>query len=368
MSTTETTKKGWRFWIVNTVTGERRREVFPKAGRWQTMLNGVGDGEHSFRLDDTDTQLPRDMWRSLSLPWASTLVVCWGDLPVYAGVILRRTWTSSSSTLVLSHKEFRVVATKRMLYGVGPYDARATLTIANKSNRGLARAFAFHALIDGGDRWRLPVALPPDETGEWTREIERWQFRTLESLLSEVQESDGGPDIHFRPRWTGAGTLEWELRLGTPRLTGPTLNVNVSATESPATNFTEIGDATMQLTGLWGLGEGSGAGRLVSAQPMPEGSPVPFLDTSRTFSNIDQQDRLDSITTESLQTSREMTDQWGFGLKGGDWPEKAIPGATVHWFHQGDRFVQPTPEGGATSYLIGVSGDMTDSPTGLDFQ
>lgn len=358
----------WRFHLVDTNTGVKHREVYPKSGRWRTVANGAGDGEHNFSLVDPATKLAPNVWRDMTVPWAVTLVVSWNDSALYAGLIMRHTWNAQTGTLSVSHREVRAIATRRMLYGVGPYDPFADIVIENKSNRGLARSYVFYALINGTPRWQLPIVLPDDEAGGWTERIERWRFRTLEDLLRSVQEADGGPDIHFQPRWTSAGKLEWVLMLGTPRLTATSIEVNVTAPESPVVGFQQVTDAAQQLTGLWGLGEGSGPDMLVSPQPLPDGGrPIPFLDTSRPFKDIKEQARLDTMSAESMRSSREPTVQWTFGLRGAEWMPRVGVGTSVRWHHMGDAFMERTPDGGRVSYVVGVSGDMS-LELGLELQ
>lgn len=357
----------WRFHLVDTLSGVKHREVFPRAGNWKTVINGVGQGTHVFSLVDPETKLLPESWRAMTVPWAVTLTVSWGDTVVYAGLVLRHDWRPDSGLLTVTHKELRAIATRRMLYGVGPYDPAATITIAGKSNRGLARAYVFYGLIDGTTRWRLPIVLPADEAGEWTEVIERWRFRTLEDLLQSVQDAAGGPDIHLQPEWSPSGTLRWVLLLGSPRIDGGAIEVNVSAPESPVRDFTQVTDASQQLTGLWGVGEGSGVDMKVSAQIDPGGSAVPFLDTTRPFKDIKGGDRLAVLSAEALASSREPTVQWSFGLRGEKWPALVRGGTTVRWHHMGDAFMAATPEGGRLSYVTSVSGDMS-LDLGLELQ
>lgn len=357
----------WSFWIVDTQSGDKQLQVEPSDGRWRAVINGIGQGTHAFQLRDTRTALPRATWQGLVRPWARTLVVCWDDTPLYAGVILRHRWDRTSGVLTVEHSELRVIFSRRFSFMVPTHTPGGSFTLSGKSLRGLVRgvvARGAHSIP--GDNWHLPVVLPADEAGSQSRTWFNYLFTSIEEMVTEVQNTDGGPDVHLQPRWSAAGKLEWLLRLGTPKLTGGTFEYNASAQASSATDVTQVTDATKQLSGVFALGAGSEEDMRVGKAGGLAGTDIPDMDTSRSFKDKDVISELDGLALSELKTFREPTVQVGFGTLATETPgaDALVLGWTLRLWVDGDEFMN---DGWRTSYLVGMSGDMS-MRVGLEIQ
>lgn len=356
----------WSYWIVATQSGVKQLQVVPSAGRWRTVMNGVGDGEHTFPLRDTLTALPRSTWQGLAQPWARTLVVCWDDTPVYAGVILKSKYERATGMLELTHSELRVIFSRRMSFMVPTFTPSGSFTLSSKSLRGLVRGVVAKGAISvPGDDWHIPVVLPADEGGSESRTWFTYNFDSIESMITELQDTDGGPDVHLSPRWSTSGTLEWVLRIGTPALTGVTVEWNATA-NSDALELVQTMDATKQVTGMFALGNGSEQDMKVGKSPnvgIP-GSDIPNLDTTRPFKSVDNVTELNALALGELKAFREPTTQFSVSTLASGVLPALVVGSTIKVWVDGDEFMN---DGWRTGYLLGMSGD-TSEKIGLEIQ
>lgn len=350
----------WTFWIVDTLTGDKLARFAPTAGRFRTVMNGVGDGEHSILLRSSDWPYSRAQNRDLTTPWARTLVQCWNDVPKYSGLITKRAWNEASGVLRIESEELRTIFTRRLAFTIGLYDG-GTLTVTGKSLRGLIRAIVMAAAYRPpvGDPWHLPIAYPADEGGSESRTWYNYNFPVADEMLDEVQNINGGPDIYFKPRWSGSDKHEWELQIGTPSIAGPTLDWHVKAAEAPALDVGVVEDGTKQLTGVFSIGKGSEADMRHGEAGHLAGTTIPYLDTTRSYKEVDDVARLNAHAMGELVAYREVTTQYSFDTLASGTPslDQLSPGARPRLWFDESEFVD---DGWKNLYLLGMSGDLTE--------
>ncbi|MCC2030609.1 hypothetical protein [Microbacterium allomyrinae] len=347
----------WSFVFCNSSTGSQLLTVEPTAGNWSTGVNGtIGSGSHTFSLREADAPAG-DIWRGLVSPWSRALVVCWDGEPVYAGLVTGHEWDRDSGKLTVTHDEFRLVLDRRLVTAQETYTPGGFFEVSGKSLRGLVRAVVARATLSTpGDGYHFPIVLPADEAGGETR---RWHFSSLasaEKMLTEIQDSDGGPDVYFRPRWSPAGRLEWVLEIGTPRLTGPSSEWVVTAEDSPVGGVKQKTDALGTLTGVFGLGMGSDEDMRLGIAGGLGVFPV-RLEATRSFKSVDDQGTLDTLSMGELQVAKAPVAQ----VKADTLPvEEAFPnvrvGSTLRLLVQGDEFMEDAT---TVAKVVGLSGDMT---------
>ncbi len=357
----------WSHVICDLSTGVKQLNVFPSAGSWKTGKNGsIGSGEHMFRLRDTKTKLPAATWRGLVAPWSRVLVVCWDGAPQYAGLISGHEWDRDAGVLKVQHQELRALLSRRLVTGTGSYSAGGYFEVAGKSLRGAARAIIARATAGTpGDGHYVPIVLPADEAGTFTR---RWWFYELanaEDMLTEIQDTDGGPDVYLRQRWSAADTLEWVLELGTPSLSGSTVEWVVGAPKSPATGVTQKTNADKTLTGVIGIGKGSEQDLMLGFAGGLGTFPI-RLDGTRQYKTIDTASALDKAAMGELRAVEHPTVQ--IGVKSAP-AAIALPGVgvgtTLRLRIKGDEFIA---DGTAITKVIGVSGSVGTTMIGLETQ
>ena len=350
----------WSHVICDTFTGIRLQTVFPAEGAWKTSITAIGDGSNTFRLRDEETKLDRATWRNLATPWARTLVTCWADVPVYAGLLNRREYDQRTGVLVLKSVELRQVLGIRMPFTVPEYDPNGVRAVVAKSLRGIMRQILDWGTNRGtGTDWTLPVVLPADQGGAESRSWQMYNFETVEQMLSQIEGAEGGPDLHLRPRWGATGALEWEARIGAPTLGGPTFEWDMTADEIGLTSFAVVEDASMQLTGVFSLGSGSEADMRVGQSPFTgvAGTRIPNLDATRSFKTIADKPQLDQRALSELRAFREPSRAISTATLASEVLPDMLLGSTVRAWIEDDVFL---PDGWMTSTVTGMSGDLTE--------
>lgn len=349
--------------VVNTISGQSVGPVYPSSGRWRNQANGVGSGEHTFKLDDARYAQPRVYWRDKFIEHRRTLVVSWNEKAVYAGRVVGTDWNADAHELTVRHEEIRGAFADRLPFGpehagAGTAPASGT-TFTGRSLRGMARAVVERGFVSDNTRRTLPINLGPDYTGSLTRFWAWHEFPTIESMLTSVQDADGGPDVWLEPMWTSTG-LEWQLRLGNPRLSAGTFEFVRGVPDSPVLGLTLLKDGKKQSTQTWGLGQGSGVDKLVEVAEAAGQPDMPVLDRTLLLNNIEDSAALRSLADGHAAAHYNPTAQWQFSLRVGPTVDPSLirPGSTLRVLVQEDEWVETQMVVGRVVSVEGGLGDV----------
>lgn len=357
------------YWFVNSLTGQRELRVYPAAGSWRSKLNGVdGARTHTVMVRDRHTPIQRAAWLHVLQPWMMRFVVDWDGKPKYAGWVLGHDWDSDTGRLLVKHSDFRAIASRRALFGVGNVPTE-DIVIEGRSLRGLMGEYAWRALVNGGWRWALRLVVEEAdrlEAGPHTETIKPTRFDTLESLMRGLHTRDGGPEAHFAPRWSETdGGLEEVLRIGTPELRTNTIEVHASADRSPLRKFGYAEDGESQLTGVWGIAEGRGEDGIIGRGGDLPGPDTPFLDKPYPIKSTTDQDVADEQANGILRTFRSPIKQYRFQIADPALSARTEIGTVLRAYHNGDEL---QPPGWIDGRAIGMSHDVADSDVTLEVQ
>jgi len=356
----------WSHWICETITGKKLLPVHPSASSWKTSITSIGDGSHTFRLRDERTKLDRETWQNLTIPWSRTVVACWNDIPVYAGLVMGHRYDQPTGVLVVKTSEVRRVWGSRMPFIVPEYSPNGVRAVSGKSLRGVMRQVIAWGSVayPVESTWWLPIALPPDEAGPHSRSWQHYNFETVEQMLSQIEAEDGGPDLNLRPRWNEADRLEWEARIGAPTLGGPAFEYDLTARKSGLTGFDVDTDATRQLTGTFGLGMGSEADMLVGLGQnidVPEGPfDIPNLDATRSFKTVSDPAVLRSRAIGELRAFRWPSHVTSPEPLAADVLPGMVLGSTIRAWIEGDEFLD---DGWRVATVTGMAGSLSEKLT-----
>ncbi|WP_394254700.1 hypothetical protein [Pseudoclavibacter helvolus] len=385
----------WKFWICDSITGVKLREVFPESGSWKTLMNGVGSGQHTFsmvdeverlvangmRRDDARAEV-RTVWPALLDPdgWKPALTVCWGDVPLYAGLLQRQVGVGATNVFTVNHVEVRALMDERLMYPVGD-PSRGNFVLAGINSRTAAAQIIRKALgpyLNGWDerlRWDVRLAPYVPEPGAFEMPVKAYEIQTGEQLLTLIQDDEGGPDIHFRPRWRASDQgLEWEDRRGSPRLSAGTHEFVIGAEENGASDVSFISDAKKQATGVHVVGKGTEEDmrRGWGTETLPLGTGW-LLDKVLTLKHIKDEPVLDSHGREFVKAHKHATRQFSMSVRADGAPSNGLSGPTAAQIMPGTVMrVLPSSslilrDAWLDGYVIGVSGDM-GMDLKLDFQ
>jgi len=375
----------YTFHIVDSRTGIKQLEVFPSSGSWSRVLNAGGKGTHTFVL--TADQAMRD--RVLSTPWSRTLVVSWDGVAVYAGLIVRRVYSQDDNTLTVSHEDFRSLLQRRYPFGVNSYTQDGTtatgagwLTLTALTLRAIVVRVLQEGLVGPFPIYSMPVFINSNaiastplaaESGGYSRTYENFAFLTVEQIIDNVQDEEGGPDTDFEPVWVD-GVFQWNARIGspsTPKLysTAPGGNpfeFNMGAEQRVLTGVTVTDDGAKQATGVFSIGEGSGRDMKLAGNGFGSSATIPALDVAESFKDEKSYDILFSYSNGALPVRGKTTTQYELGMLATEIPGLSALriGVLFRLIWSGNPWVA---DGNVDLRVISLSGSMTNDLT-IDVQ
>jgi len=351
----------YEYWFCDTVTGVKQLRVVPSSGAWSRVLNGAGSGSHTFQLGDR--KLPRSSWRSLTSPWARTLVVARGGKVVYAGLVKSLQWDAATKTLTVNHADVRTILGDRYPFGVTSYHG-GTLVVTGKSFGAAAAMVVGAGLIGPRPIFALPIVLPSTATsGTYSHTYNAYNFTTVADALTDIQKL--GPDIDFEPRWSSSDTLEWVMRVGANLLTGGAFDFPMNAGKPALTGVKNMLDASQQVTGVYAIGQGSGEDMIVGGIPAgtEQAAIIPARETTQPYKESKTEAEASGYAVAATNALHEATSQWSFSYIINDDiapVENLQLGSTLRLYYDDDEWIY---DGWQTVRLTGLSGDMTETVT-----
>lgn len=290
----------------------------PAGGSFTRALNrGVTEQKHTFKLFDAERSGYR--LKAQTALWNRTLVVCWNDIPLYAGVIYDRDYDYDNDVLTIVHGDIRgTVLARRFTFGSSGYEASGFLSLINSSYRGLASRLVQAALVGPTSNYDLPIVrTSTSEVGTRSRRWRDFNLPNVSSELDELQTVDGGPDVDFDPEWSDAQQLQWNMRTGSPAfpaITGSTFEFNMTVQEKAFRNLKFREDGSRMATTVYAVGDGSEQKMLVARAATS--SNLPALDRIQTYKQIDNATELASHAQADLASFTTSTRQWSMDYDG----------------------------------------------------
>lgn len=354
----------WSLNSVVTLTGLSVGPVWAESGRWSCESNGYGEGVHTFLLKDKRHAQPRVYWRDKFVPRRRTIVQSWDGKAVYAGEIIGEPdWDADAGRLTVRSREIRGSFADRLPFGPehAAADGRAPIgesAFWGLDKRGIARAVLRRGFESDNLQRRLPLDFGPDYPGT---EVWAWdwhKFPTIESMLTSVQDSEGGPDVWLEPKWTPTG-LQWVVKLGNPHLSAGTFDYVRGVRDTPVLNFRVSEDAKLQATNVWGLGEGTGRDALTAVRSNVTTPDMPVLDRVEPFKDQADPAVLQSQTDEAASLYATPNVVAKFQLRIGPTVDPSLirPGSTIRVWTPEDEWVEQQRFSGR---VVSVAGDMGD--------
>ena len=364
----------WRAYLVHTSTGQVGPQIDPDGGSWSIELNGVETGQVTVRKADLG-RVPAKWFT----PWWGSVLLTYThqgiERPIVAGPITG--WSAETAeALTLEFSGIRRVLERRTVTVEYPDGMNVDAKFANVSLGTLAWRIVDLALDKPGGR--LPIIHgTPDESGTESRTFYAWDVANLnaETALQEVIDTEGGPDVMFRPTFTddSHSFLRWVMVHGTKAspVIGQTFVPDWDTT--PAKSMVESvslqSSADHLATRVWATGAGEGKGTLVRVATdatFLEAGGV-FLETVYSEPDRTNGNALLAYAKGQLQTLGDMIDQVSLGVRASD--ARAPLGS---WF-VGDKAAVTLagwlsiPDGTHQMRIIGASGDLEDAVT-IQFQ
>ena len=303
------------------LTGQRLTPLPVDAASWAVTTNADETMSCTILADSIDARTLR-VWEATTLARSGLLFVVDGA-PVTAGPLWKRTYTQGAK-IELTAGGLRSYWERRVLL---PAAARATplvnasgapnvsLNTVYTASAGLSLGTIAKRYVQLAQAWpgaALPIVLPADSPGAREREVKAIDVKTIRTLLDNLSDVDGGPDIAFKPRWASNGLgVEWVMQVGTearPRL-GNTDSTLTKWTVGAPSGSTAFGlkaseDATSLTSEVWAVG-GSSGDKVIAARgylnALPAGG-YPLLQSGLTgLSNVTRQATAQSYADQAAR-------------------------------------------------------------------
>lgn len=207
-------------------TGDFVRDITPLVSSctWSVGLNATGHIEARIPLEGLPTPEQREL-RSVLEEGRSYLAATTGSHVIEAGPIQPHEYDAGVVRLaglgLRSIFEERTVVRASVVRDVmdgtvddGTSVQRDVLSFSSMSLGTIAKRLVQNTIAMPGGA--LPVVFQADAPGTGERSWEGFKLANLATELGKLTDSDGGPDIEFRPRFRADGTgIEWQMLTGT---------------------------------------------------------------------------------------------------------------------------------------------------------
>lgn len=348
----------WSIWVHDMRTGNPiQRVAITGDGPWSTGIGGAGDSNVTIVVNDADYPVAPGQVIDLFTPNARMLVRWWGthggananDVVMCAHKIESLDYDQDAGTVTVTAVDATDFATWRLIDGVGA-NKYSTLTIAGRSASGAYRA-ALQRMIQWNADWTLPIDLPDDTAGPFSGSWVFWKGVLISDVLKEIKDRTGA-DLYLDPHATSTGGVRFLGRVGAPITVGGA-RIHIGAAETPVAGIHYRTDGKSQVTGVLGIGQGTGedqktrwAGGIIN---------IPIRDTRVTFPDL-VDDALQQATNTYYAEHLPPVVQWDVGsytISDGWPPELVKPGRSLTLVVRGDPVI---PDGDYTVRVVSVSG------------
>ncbi len=334
---------GTDFYAFEMLTGRRLVPLPVASGSWSIATNDD---------DAIQCKIPAraavtadlDVWGTTTLARTGLLAVV-DDIPVAAGPIWKRKY-SQGKDIDLTAGGLRSYWDRRILLPVSArgqalVDGNGDPVTAYDTNlSGLSYgtiAKRYVELIRAWPGGSVPMQLPADEAGAYTRNVAAIDLKKVRALIDALSNVENGPDISFRPRWAADGLgIYWEMQHGSaaaPRLgsTDPSLiSWTVGAPQGGAFDLEVDEDATGQAEEVYAAGGRSGDRVLIARGYDPALSAAGFpllqgVDTAH--SDVTEQTTMQSYANRGAALGKYVASFWKMKVRAhekgtlplGDW-------------------------------------------------
>lgn len=345
----------FELWTHDAITGNERDQVFPaEAGAsWSINLTGTGACSFTFVVNDAETGMTGAEIDATFAPNSTFFALRWGTAVIGAWKIEDWDYDDDKGTVTVTGVEARNEMAWRMTYGVSDY-ASGTLSVVNRNRQGAVRA-VMARFMQWSPEWAYPIDLPADGSGTFTQTWEFWKKLTIEDLLTQIE--DDGVEILFRPYLTAGRQLRFETIVAL-RVSIGVSAFHLQAEDSPLSGIRYKKSGANQLTGLQGVGNGTGQDQEVA---WAGGGPylIPIRDAKREFPDLTGT-RLQVATTAEFTALRNPIVQWtvrSFTASDEYPPSQAMVGSGWQLESKGHRVF---PDGTQTLRVIAASGSFSN--------
>lgn len=332
-----------RWFLADLRTGRQILDLPVLSGNWERFLNRPESVEATLDMRDPDTIALRP--RIAAAPGRAMLACAVGDVVLAGGPVWAHRYSRTTKALKLyasgmwSYFDYRyvlpiVAATIGVDQFTIPDPSAAGKTKPNPAVGTYLTGWEYGTIakkwVQQAQAWtggNVPVVFEADRVGTRERNFEGADFKNVGTVLRQLSQIEGGPDIRFMPRLTADRLgIEFLLQTGTdasPLLTGGPHLWDVTAPSSPVSAFEVNVDASRLAGTAWATGGRSMDTALVARSIDPtltdRGYPLlESLDSSHT--SVSEQSTLDGYAVEATTLGRTPVETWDFTVEANQQP------------------------------------------------
>jgi len=345
----------WRVFSVSTSNWTSKIELTPSASTWGRALGSGKGGSTEFKVRDpfvaetaTETNLA---------PWKRMIVMDFYGIIIYAGFITGYSVDRDAGSVSVTHEDLYSVFKKRVMADIlsDGVQSRPGLSYSSASLSMLIKQAIYQGQNDAA-RFNLPIVLPADAVGGYSRSYDPWNLPTVESVLDDLTSTENAPDMDLAPRWTDSGSIEWVLLSG--NLTSGAWSWALDTPLTTASNLKVRRDGSGMANRIAAVGEGSEKKMLLSVADGSATSDFLPLDKVVSYKDEKVQANLAARARADLAKFSRATEQVSMDVQmDADFSVNQLSlGGTVNWHVKDDLFLAP---GWRSSRLIEYSGDLS---------
>ncbi|PRB01745.1 hypothetical protein [Microbacterium sp. MYb64] len=369
---------GLRWFIADLLTGRDIADVqVMTSSTWSRSINKPERLTASLDMRDPATVALRP--RQTMAPGRTVLACAIGDTILAGGPIWSHTYDRDQKVLTLdalgmwSYFDHRYVlplaaASIDTTQFIIPDPSAAGKTKPNPAVgtylTGLEYGTIAKRWVQQAQAWtggNVPIVFEADRVGTRERNFEGSDFKNLGTVLAQLSQIEGGPDIRFMPQFTPDMLgIQWALQTGTdasPLLASATVfEWPMDVPRSPVSSLKVTADATRLATLGWATAGRSADTVLVSRSvdsTLTDLGYAAFESLDSSHSSVSEQGTLDGYAGESTTIGRSALELWSFDVEAARQP---FLGA--YW--EGDFCTLTLGQYGKTTYTPWVNAVRTN--------
>ncbi|WP_291053737.1 hypothetical protein [Herbiconiux sp.] len=318
---------GWSLTVHDAKTGAHKTSVEPADSAWSTAIAPDGTTTETFIVNDADAPWPPGRVDDLFLPNDRLLARWWGDHCMYAQKVEDYAYEKDTGKVTVTTVDLITEAEWRLLGGVDgaePGNEVPPLVVTNQSPRAAIGA-AFARMMQWDEKWHYPIDVPGAEAGPISGQWEFLKKYRISDVIQQISER-AGVEVYLRPYRTSDDGVRFAVEVA-QAITVGTSSMNLAADDCPISAITYRKSGSRQVTGLLGVGNGTGEEQETRWQGRAPYL-IPIRDTKQSFPDQTGDD-LQQATDTYYEANRLPIAQWSVGAFtiSDDWPPShAAPG------------------------------------------
>lgn len=341
----------WSLTVNDARTGTFIDFVDSSASTWSTGIAGDGTSTETIKTDDAETPWGPGDLASMFDPNDRLIVRWWGDVPVYAHKIEEFDYSLDEGTVQISACELIREADWRMVDEVSAAKD-STLVVVGRNASGAIRA-TLDRMQKWSPNWKYPIDLPADGAGDITDKWPFWKKHRISDIIKQIEDR-AGVETYLRPYRTTGRNIRFQT-LVAPRITVGSTYFDLTGEDLPLSGIHYKVDAKRQVTGILGLGLGSGEDQWTAWAGRGDFH-IPIRDIKESFPDL-KEDALQEAVNNYYATNLRPVTQWSIGaftLSDGHSITEALPARQWDLKSKGDPII---PDDVHTLRVIKISGD-----------